>query len=484
MQKTLFFFVSLVVFTHSFAQDSLLQRLKMDTTFAFLQYKNPALIESLQRQLNNSDSDKFVIYHFGGSHIQAGMPPNVVRKSLQKVYGNGGPGMIFSYKAADTYSSVNYTSTKTGNWIFGKSYQGNPKVPLGVCGMGVETVSPTASLGFLFKQQLPTNDYFVRVFVESDSLNRPFQLKINDQVYQQHQFTETVPGSWQLAISGSIDSLFVVTDAVATNKRFRFYGIDIEHQKNSGIVYHSLGVGAAAFRSVLQLEKLTDHSKVLLPDMVLLDFGTNDILYTNAIDKKLPATVEKAIAQFRAINPNIFIVLTSTQDLYKNGKYITAGVEFVELMDSLAQKNDCFFWNWYDLAGGYGTINTWKQEKYAKSDGIHLTAAGYQVKGEWLFRSFQNSLQFGQAYPDASCLIPMKGFPVKPETAIDTLQIPIEQPIQRPLAVERQRYYTVRSGDTLGEIAHKHGVSISALKRANGLRSDVLQIGKRLKIPK
>jgi LysM repeat protein len=285
-----------------------------------------------------------------------------------------------------------------------------------------------------------------------------------------------------LAISGSIDSLFVLTDAVATNKRFRFYGIDIEHQKNSGIVYHSLGVGAAAFRSVLQLEKLVDHSNVLLPDMVLLDFGTNDILYTNAIDKKLPATVEKAIAQFRAINPNIFIVLTSTQDLYKNGKYITAGVEFVHLMDSLAQKNDCFFWNWYDLAGGYGTINTWKQEKYAKSDGIHLTADGYAVKGEWLFRSFQNSLQFGQSYPVASCLIPMKGFPVKAVT--DTLQIPIEQPVQRPLAVERYRYYTVRAGDTLGKIAQKYGVSISALKRANGLRSDILQIGKRLKIPK
>lgn len=484
MHKTLFFFVSLVVFTHSFAQDSLLQRLKMDTMFAFLQYKNPALIESFRRQLNNSDSDKFVIYHFGGSHIQAGMPPNVVRKNLQKVYGNGGPGMIFSYKAADTYSSVNYTSTKTGNWIFGKSYQGNPNVPLGICGMGVETVSPAASLGFLFKQQLAINDYFVRVFVESDSLNRPFQLKIDNHVFHQDEFTETEPGCWQLVYNGSIDSLFVLMDATVTDKRFRFFGIDIEHQKNSGIVYHSLGVGAAAFRSVLQLEKLIDHSKTLLPDMVLLDFGTNDILYTNAIDKKLPITIEKAIAQFRSINPNILIVLTSTQDLYKNGKNITAGVEFVRLIDSLAQKNDCFFWNWYDLAGGYGTINTWKQEKYAKSDGIHLTADGYAVKGEWLFRSFQNSLQFAQTNSDASCLIPMKGFPVKPETAIDTLQFPIEQPIQRPLAVERQRYYTVRSGDTLGEIAHKHGVSISALKRANGLRSDVLQIGKRLKIPK
>jgi len=42
--------------------------------------------------------------------------------------------------------------------------------------------------------------------------------------------------------------------------------------------------------------------------------------------------------------------------------------------------------------------------------------------------------------------------------------------------------YTVRAGDFLGLIAHKFGVSISDLRSANNLSSDVLQIGQKIRI--
>ncbi|MBI5170278.1 MAG: LysM peptidoglycan-binding domain-containing protein [Candidatus Eisenbacteria bacterium] len=43
--------------------------------------------------------------------------------------------------------------------------------------------------------------------------------------------------------------------------------------------------------------------------------------------------------------------------------------------------------------------------------------------------------------------------------------------------------HTVRKGETLSEIASQHGVSVSALKRANGLRSNTVRSGQRLKLP-
>jgi murein DD-endopeptidase MepM/ murein hydrolase activator NlpD len=43
--------------------------------------------------------------------------------------------------------------------------------------------------------------------------------------------------------------------------------------------------------------------------------------------------------------------------------------------------------------------------------------------------------------------------------------------------------YTVQSGDTLSRIAKTQGVSVSALKSANGLQDGLLQIGQTLKIP-
>lgn len=43
--------------------------------------------------------------------------------------------------------------------------------------------------------------------------------------------------------------------------------------------------------------------------------------------------------------------------------------------------------------------------------------------------------------------------------------------------------YTVKSGDSLWEIARKNNTSVDKLKKANGLSSDNLKIGQKLKIP-
>lgn len=44
--------------------------------------------------------------------------------------------------------------------------------------------------------------------------------------------------------------------------------------------------------------------------------------------------------------------------------------------------------------------------------------------------------------------------------------------------------YTVRSGDTLSGIAARHHSSVAAIRRANGLTSDNIAIGKKLTIPR
>lgn len=43
--------------------------------------------------------------------------------------------------------------------------------------------------------------------------------------------------------------------------------------------------------------------------------------------------------------------------------------------------------------------------------------------------------------------------------------------------------HTVHSGDTLGHLAIRYGTSVSAIKRANNLKSDVVRIGQKLTIP-
>jgi len=44
--------------------------------------------------------------------------------------------------------------------------------------------------------------------------------------------------------------------------------------------------------------------------------------------------------------------------------------------------------------------------------------------------------------------------------------------------------YTVKSGDVLERIARNHGTTVNAIKSANGLRTDRINVGQKLKIPK
>ena len=48
----------------------------------------------------------------------------------------------------------------------------------------------------------------------------------------------------------------------------------------------------------------------------------------------------------------------------------------------------------------------------------------------------------------------------------------------------KARTYTVKKGDTLGAIASRNGTSVKALKRANGLKSDLIHINQKLTIPR
>ena len=52
-----------------------------------------------------------------------------------------------------------------------------------------------------------------------------------------------------------------------------------------------------------------------------------------------------------------------------------------------------------------------------------------------------------------------------------------------PTTTGTSRTYTVKSGDSLWKIASTYGTSVNALKQANGLTSDLLSIGQILVIP-
>lgn len=53
-----------------------------------------------------------------------------------------------------------------------------------------------------------------------------------------------------------------------------------------------------------------------------------------------------------------------------------------------------------------------------------------------------------------------------------------------PMVTELDEVYQVKPGDTLGRIASTHGTTVDFIKRANGLKGDVIRPQQKLKVPK
>ncbi|MEN9576081.1 MAG: hypothetical protein RL514_3936 [Verrucomicrobiota bacterium] len=52
-----------------------------------------------------------------------------------------------------------------------------------------------------------------------------------------------------------------------------------------------------------------------------------------------------------------------------------------------------------------------------------------------------------------------------------------------PTAPDSDGAYTVKSGDNLGSIAKRHGTTVAKLREANGLKTDQIKVGQKLKVP-
>ena len=159
-------------------------------------------------------------------------------------------------------------------------------------------------------------------------------------------------------------------------------------------------------------------------------------------------------------------------------------------MDSLARKNNCLFWNWYDLSGGLNTIRTWGTLGYAKKDNIHLTKDGYKVKGTMLYRSLMNTFEMiKNKSPLKDYTQPLKSY-VIPKQEVDapkgsdkawTVQPPPKD--LPPKETTKSKRHVVKKGETLSVIARKHNTTVTKLKKANGLKSDIIKQGQVLRLP-
>jgi LysM repeat protein len=462
-----------------------------------IQYNDSKAFAHFANKWFADSSQQISIAHFGDSHIQPDQFTGYVRKQLQAAKGNGGRGMVFPYSIAHTYSQSDYKSAFTGKWFSENSIHEYPKSALGVSGFMAQTSDSTASFSFYFKEKQDSGNRIIKLYYKQ--LNS-FDIQIKTKNYidtivlnkaLQHQpYVE-------ILLPEAGDTLeFRLLKTQSSQTEFVLYGISIENTRK-GLIYHNLGIGGSTFGSILKQRCFSEQFPSLNADLVILDWGTNDFLYKNIVPEKMEQTIIETIEKVRAANPTASIMLTSTHDMNRKKRNITAAKDFAELVKRIALEHNCLFYDWYWVSGGPYAMNFLEENNLGRKDNIHLTKAGYQLKGELFTSALLFSLNTyntnNEAHkplivsPEIYASAALRNDSLTAQFKTETLQAE-KQSVKPDKKAKTSKHsksitYKVKSGDNLTQLAKKYHTSVEAIVKANNKKNKNIRIGEKLIIP-
>jgi LysM repeat protein len=441
-----------------------------------IEFYNRSAVEPFFSRWHSDTVARLVVAHFGDSHIQPGIFTGEVRSFMQGEKGYGGMGMMFPYSAAKTYSPVQYKSVHYGRWLLAKGLEPYPKLPLGLSGMTIRTYDSAAGFTITFKEPPPPHYKKVKLYFKGGATSFDIRLLAGtfEAVVPASKKPDNVP-FLEVMLGDSSSSLHVqLLKTGSKQSQFEFYGMSLESETGEGLIYHSLGVGGAPYKSLMAEVLGGVQLPTLEPDLVILDFGTNDFLYSEKIADDLERQIVQTVQWIRRLVPQATILLTTTQDMYRHGVNITAAKDFSLLVRRIAKKEGCALYDWYRISGGQYSMGRWVGQRLARADQIHLTAEGYKLKGKLLSAAVGQTINayFSEPGIDSLVLFDLRADSVEADSLIRVAPAP------PPSFVRHQ----IRNGESLSTIAEKYGVRVSEIMRVNRLSSSKIIAGDYLRI--
>ncbi|MBO4755151.1 MAG: hypothetical protein J5519_00150 [Bacteroidales bacterium] len=319
------------------------------------------------------------VLHVGGSHVQGGTWSDRLRtRFLSLRYGiDGGRGLVFPFAAALTNTPVSYTTSFIGLWDSHNCIKADGE-DLGLTGIAA-VVADTSSrvaidLAHAGGPALRHNYAFNRVDVLGEGEMEPVVIL---------QGRDTVCG-----VRGHFD-LPYYTDWLQLvfkgSGGYTLRGLYLD-RTNGGFTYSEAGVNGASTSSWLKCAHWEEDLHRVMPNLVIFSIGINDIQGRDFDVRRFKENYRDLLIKVRNVNPRCAILFSGINDSYYKGKHVnphTAAVE--EAFRDLAFEFDGVFWDMYEVMGGYGSSDAWRDAGLMQPDRVHFTAAGYRLIGDLLF---------------------------------------------------------------------------------------------------
>lgn len=324
----------------------------------------------------------------GDSHAAADYWSGAVRSTLQTRFGKAGPGYVYlGYKG---YRHDGVTLDVAGKWaMYPKGPATSKPTGDGAFGLGgvllrgfADAPRVTMTLGDVDPQAHLVWDLCYKLGASSDEVTVSLGNGPRQVLRQAPGDTSTALRRLPLTSVGP-----AALQVTPTAGRPQLCGVVVETDpvNGPGLVLDMLGINGARYGTVLAWNEEHWAAEVARrkPELVLLEFGTNEASDPNTRPQVFGRQLEQVVARIRRALPEADCGIVAPTDRADTEERM--GPIRDALRDS-ARTAGCWFFDTYQAMGGRGGAKRWREEVPPRvaSDGIHLTNKGYRELGQAL----------------------------------------------------------------------------------------------------